>query len=77
MKDEEKKELETKVLSVNNITYAMLNYTYGTNGMPVADDYLVNVWPTDTDRINNPETDAKYQAYKETVKKQRPYKLMG
>ena len=66
---EEKKELETKVLSVNNITYAMLNYTYGTNGMPVADDYLVNVWPTDTDRINNPETDAKYQAYKETVKR--------
>ena len=65
---EEKKELETKVLSVNNITYAMLNYTYGTNGMPVADDYLVNVWPTDTDRINNPETDTKYQAYKETVK---------
>lgn len=66
--EEEKKELETKVLTVNNITYAMLNYTYGTNGMPVSDDYLVNVWPTDTDRINNPETDTKYQAYKETVK---------
>ena len=65
---EEKQELETKVLTVNNITYAMLNYTYGTNGMPVAADYLVNVWPTDTDRINNPETDTKYQNYKETVK---------
>ena len=65
---EEKKELETKVLEVNNITYAMLNYTYGTNGMPVSDDYLVNVWPTDTDRINNPATDTKYQAYKDTVK---------
>ena len=65
---EEKKELETKILEVNNITYAMLNYTYGTNGMPVSDDYLVNVWPTDTDRINNPATDTKYQAYKDTVK---------
>ena len=65
---EEKKELETKVLEVNGITYAMLNYTYGTNGMPVSDDYLVNVWPTDTDRINNPATDTKYQAYKDTVK---------
>ena len=45
----------------------MLNYTYGTNGMPVSDSYLVNVWPTDIDNINNPETDSKYNAYKETV----------
>jgi len=67
--NEEKKELETKVLEVNNIKYAMLNYTYGTNGMPVADDYLVNVWPTDIDNIGNPEYDTKYQAYKDTVKK--------
>lgn len=58
-----------KIKEVNNITYTMLNYTYGTNGMPVSDDYLVNVWPTDTDRINNPETDTKYQQYKEQVKK--------
>lgn len=57
-----------KIKEVNNITYTMLNYTYGTNGMPVSDDYLVNVWPTDTDRINNPETDTKYQQYKEQVK---------
>ena len=66
---EEKKEIESKILEVNNIKYAMLNYTYGTNGMPVADSYLVNVWPTDIDNINNPETDSKYQAYKETVAK--------
>ena len=67
--EEEKKALETKVLEVNNIKYAMLNYTYGTNGMPVSDNYLVNVWPTDIDNINNPDNDSKYQAYKETVKK--------
>lgn len=66
---EEKKEIESKILEVNNIKYAMLNYTYGTNGMPVSDSYLVNVWPTDIDNINNPETDSKYQAYKETVAK--------
>ena len=36
-----------KVAEVNNITYTMLNYTYGTNGMPVSNNYLVNVWPTD------------------------------
>ena len=67
--EEEKHEIETKVLEINNIKYAMLNYTYGTNGMPVANDYLVNVWPTDIDNINNPDNDSKYQAYKETVKK--------
>ena len=64
---EEKESLETKVLSVNNITYAMLNYTYGTNGMPVEESYLVNVWPTNLS-INDPAKDTKYQAYKETVK---------
>ena len=54
----------------NNITYTMLSYTYGTNGIPVpkGKEYLVNVWPTDIDGVNNPETDTKYQAYKETVK---------
>ena len=59
---------EIRIEEKNNITYTMLNYTYGTNGMPVADDYLVNVWPTDTDNINNPSSDTKYQAYKEVVK---------
>ena len=66
--DEEKAEIESRVLEVNNIKYAMLNYTYGTNGMPVANSYLVNVWPTDIDNIGNPEYDNKYQAYKDTVK---------
>lgn len=61
---------KVEIREVNNITYALLNYTYGTNGIPVPSgkDYLVNVWPTDIDNINNPETDTKYQKYKETVK---------
>ena len=58
---------EIKIEEKNNITYTMLNYTYGTNGIPVADDYLVNVWPTNLD-INNPSIDTKYQNYKEQVK---------
>ena len=56
------------IREVNNIKYTMLNYTYGTNGMPRVKDYYVNVWPTDVDKINNPETDTKYQEYKKTVK---------
>jgi poly-gamma-glutamate synthesis protein (capsule biosynthesis protein) len=36
--------------------------------MPVSDDYLVNVWPTDLDNINNPDRDTKYQNYKNKVK---------
>jgi len=69
--NEEKQELETKILESNGITYAMLNYTYGTNGMPVPSgkEYMVNLWPTDTDNINNPSKDTKYQNYKETVLK--------
>ena len=63
---EEKEEI--KIEEKNNITYTMLNYTYGTNGMPVPNEYLVNVWPTDIDNINNPEKDTKYQAYKTKVK---------
>ena len=63
---EERNEIDIR--EVNNIKYTMLNYTYGTNGMPKIQDYYVNVWPTDTDNINNPEKDTKYQAYKETVK---------
>lgn len=64
--EEEKNEIRIK--EKNNIIYTMLNYTYGTNGMPVSNDYLVNVWPTDIDNINNPEKDTKYQAYKTKVK---------
>ena len=63
--DEERNEI--KIAEANNITYTMLNYTYGTNGMPVANDYLVNVWPTDL-AINDPNRDTKYQSYKEQVK---------
>lgn len=59
---------EIVIAEVNGITYAMLNYTYGTNGIPVPEgkEYLVNVWPTDLS-INDPESDAEYQAYKEQV----------
>ena len=63
--DEERNEI--RIAEKNNITYTMLNYTYGTNGMPVANDYLVNVWPTNLD-INDPSRDTKYQNYKEQVK---------
>ena len=53
----------------NGITYTMLNYTYGTNGIAVPEgkEYLVNIWPTDL-AINDPKIDTKYQEYKERVK---------
>lgn len=56
-----------QIMEKNNISYSLLSYTYGTNGIPVpkGKDYLVNVWPA---LGNNPDTDTKYQAYKETVK---------
>lgn len=57
---------EIRIREVNNIKYTMLNYTYGTNGMPVSNYYLVNVWPTNG---GNPSTDSAYNKYKETVKK--------
>lgn len=58
---------EVQVMEKNNISYSMLSYTYGTNGIPVPSgkEYLVNVWPT---KGNNPETDSEYQAYKEVVR---------
>lgn len=58
--NKEKEQIESKILEVNNITYAMLNYTYGTNGIsvPYGKDYLVNLW----DDTNN------YEGYKEQVK---------
>lgn len=51
----------------NGISYAMLNYTYGTNGIaiPNGENYLVNVWPVTG---SNPKTDTKYQQYKQQVK---------
>ena len=52
----------------NGITYTLLNYTYGTNGIrvPEGSEYLVNVWPV---LGRDPSTDSQYQAYKEQVKK--------
>ena len=51
----------------NGIKYAMLNYTYGTNGIavPSGKAYLVNIWPVTG---NNPDSDSSYQNYKEQVK---------
>ena len=63
---EEKNEIH--ILKKNNITYTMLNYTYGTNGINVPPDkqYLVNVWPTKN--IPNISDDEEYQKYKQQVK---------
>ena len=56
---EEKKEIESKIFEKNNIKYAILNYTYGTNGIqvPYGKEYLVNLW----------SDGANYENYKETV----------
>ena len=58
---------KVRIKEVNNITYTMLNYTYGTNGIKVPEgkEYLVNVWPCTG---NNLESDTKYQEYKNIVK---------
>ena len=61
---EERNKIDIK--ESNGITYTMLNYTYGTNGISVPKDenYLVNIWPMNG---NNPENDADYQNYKQQV----------
>ena len=61
---------KVQIREKNGIKYAMLSYTYGTNGIPVPNgkEYLVNVWPTNLN-INDPSRDSEYQAYKEQVKK--------
>lgn len=58
---------KVNIKEVNNITYTMLNYTYGTNGIKVPEgkEYLVNIWPCTG---NNPDNDTKYQEYKKVVK---------
>ncbi|MGM9875893.1 MAG: CapA family protein [Bacilli bacterium] len=58
---------EVQIRETNNITYTMLNYTYGTNGIkvPSGKEYLVNVWPCIG---NNPDNDNNYQEYKNTIK---------
>ena len=67
--DEDREKI--RIVTKNNISYTMLNYTYGTNGImvPSGKEYLVNVWPTDIDNINDPERDTEYQDYKKQVKK--------
>ena len=52
-----------KIAEKNGITYAMLAYTYGTNGLPIPEgyEYMVNEWTV--------YGDDKYEAYKEQVKK--------
>ncbi len=61
---------KVRIVEKNHITYTMLNYTYGTNGIsvPSGKEYLVNVWPTDLE-INDIKKDSQYQSYKEQVKK--------
>ena len=56
---EEKTVIESKIYEKNGIKYAILNYTYGTNGIPVpsGEDYLVNVW----------DVGSNYEKYKEKV----------
>ena len=50
-----------KIAEKNGITYAMLAYTYGTNGLPIPEgyEYMVNEWTV--------YGDDKYEAYKEQV----------
>jgi len=44
--NEEKETIENKVYEKNGIKYAILNYTYGTNGISIPNnkEYLVNLW---------------------------------
>jgi poly-gamma-glutamate synthesis protein (capsule biosynthesis protein) len=58
----EEKRNNIEIKEKNGITYAVLGYTYGTNGLPVPNgyEYLVNVWSVYGDNS--------YEEYKETVK---------
>ena len=44
MASSEEKRNEYKIKEINGITYTMLSYTYGTNGIPVTEDYVVNIF---------------------------------
>lgn len=59
---------KSNIKTKNGISYAMLNYTYGTNGIsiPNGENYLVNVWPVTG---SNPEVDTKYNNIKSRLKK--------
>ncbi len=48
MASTEEKRNEYKIVEVNGITYTMLSYTYGTNGIPVPETYVVNVFDKET-----------------------------
>lgn len=48
MASTEEKRNQHKIVEVNGITYTMLSYTYGTNGIPVTEDYVVNVFDKET-----------------------------
>ena len=52
-----------KISEKNGITYAVLGYTYGTNGLPIPEgyEYMVNLWTV--------YGDENYEAYKQQVKK--------
>lgn len=52
----------TKIFEKNGVTYAVLAYTYGTNGLPVPEgyEYLVNLWSVYGENS--------YEEYKEVVK---------
>ncbi len=58
---------EEKIFEKNNITYTMLSYTYGMNGIQIPDgkDYLVNYFPMER---GDPNTDTDYINYKKQVK---------
>lgn len=58
---EEKEMMESQIYQINNITYGFLNYSYGTNGIPIPNNhkYLINLWSYTNG----------YESYKETVKK--------
>lgn len=44
MASTEEKSKEHKIMEANGIKYAMLSYTYGTNGIPVTEKYVVNLF---------------------------------
>lgn len=48
MASTEEKRNEHEIFEVNGITYTMLSYTYGTNGIPVKEDYVVNLFDEET-----------------------------
>ncbi|MBP3256130.1 MAG: CapA family protein [Clostridia bacterium] len=48
MASSEERRNEHRIFEANGITYTMLSYTYGTNGIPVQEDYVVNLFDEET-----------------------------